>query len=76
MFTSPAEHAAAALSVAQMWDQLTDVTSGSAYVNYLDAHMPNWAQAYYGDNLARLRQVVRCYDPGRLFTFAHAITPG
>jgi hypothetical protein len=72
--TSPADWAAAASSVAEMRDQLTGIVGGGGYVNYIDASMPNWAQAYYGDNLTRLRQVARRYDPDRLFTFAQAIT--
>jgi FAD/FMN-containing dehydrogenase len=71
--TSPAQRVAAARSVAEMRDQLTDVLGGSGYVNYIDAGMPDWAQAYYGDNLTRLRQVAQRYDPDRLFTFPQAI---
>jgi FAD/FMN-containing dehydrogenase len=57
-----------------MRDQLTPIVGGGAYVNYIDAGMPNWAQAYYGDNLTRLRQVAQRYDPDQLFTFPQAIT--
>jgi FAD/FMN-containing dehydrogenase len=71
--TSPAQRAAAARSVASMRDQLTGVLGGGGYVNYIDAGMPDWAQAYYGDNHARLRQVAQRYDPDRLFTFPQAI---
>ncbi|HEX6404858.1 MAG TPA: FAD-binding oxidoreductase [Pseudonocardiaceae bacterium] len=71
--TSPAQRAAAVTSVAEMRDQLTGVLGGGGYVNYIDAGMPNWAQAYYGDNLARLREVAQRYDPDRLFTFPQAI---
>jgi hypothetical protein len=45
--TSPSDRAAAASSVAEMRDQLTPIVGGGAYVNYIDASMPNWAQAYY-----------------------------
>jgi hypothetical protein len=72
--TSPAGRAAAASSVAQMRDQLTGLVGGGAYVNYIDPSMPNWAHAYYGDNLTRLHEVARRYDPDRLFTFPQAIT--
>ncbi|MFN2478180.1 MAG: FAD-binding oxidoreductase [Pseudonocardiaceae bacterium] len=72
--TSPTGRAAAASSMAQIRDQLTGIVGGGAYVNYIDAGMPNWAQAYYGDNLTRLRQVAQRYDPDRLFTFPQAIT--
>jgi FAD/FMN-containing dehydrogenase len=71
--TSPTGRAAAASSMAQMRDQLAGIVGSGAYVNYLDAGMPNWARAYYGDNLTRLRQVAQRYDPDRLFTFPQAI---
>jgi FAD/FMN-containing dehydrogenase len=71
--TSPAQRAIAEKSVAGMRDQLTGVLGGGGYVNYIDAGMPNWAQAYYGDNLSRLRQIAQRYDPGRLFSFPQAI---
>jgi hypothetical protein len=71
--TSPAQRAAAAQSVAGMRDQLTGVLGGGGYVNYIDASMPDWAQAYYGDNLDRLRRVAQRYDPDRLFSFPQAI---
>jgi berberine-like enzyme/FAD binding domain-containing protein len=72
--TSPIQQAAAASSVAEMRDQLTGIVGDGGYVNYIDASMPNWAQAYYGDNLPRLRQIAQRYDPDRLFTFAQALT--
>ncbi len=71
--TSPAQRAAATRSVASMRDQLTGMLGGGGYVNYIDAGMPNWAQAYYGGNHPRLRQVAQRYDPDRLFSFPQAI---
>jgi FAD/FMN-containing dehydrogenase len=72
--TSPADQVSAASSVAQMRDELTGILGGGGYVNYIEASMPNWGPAYYGDNLTRLRQIAQRYDPGRLFTFPQAIT--
>jgi FAD/FMN-containing dehydrogenase len=52
---------------------LTGIVGDGAYVNYLEDSMPNWAQAYYGDNLPRLRQVAQRYDPNRVFIFPQGI---
>ncbi|HEX5115203.1 MAG TPA: FAD-binding oxidoreductase [Pseudonocardiaceae bacterium] len=71
--TTVAGHAAAARQVSAVRDALTPVTGGGAYVNYIDAAMPDWATAYYGDNLPRLRTTAQRYDPDRVFTFAQAV---
>jgi FAD/FMN-containing dehydrogenase len=71
--TTVAGHAAAAKEVSAVRDALTPVLGNNAYVNYIDATMPDWATAYYGDNLARLRTVARHYDPNSVFTFAQAV---
>ncbi len=49
----------------------------TGYVNYLDPEMPDWARAYYGTNLGRLRRVTRKYDPEGVFAFPQGLSePG
>jgi hypothetical protein len=39
-----------------------------AYVNYADASLKNYQQAYFGSNAGRLAQARATYDPHGFFT--------
>ena len=47
--------------------------SGFAYVNYIDAKLPDWQRAYYGANLDRLIRIKAATDPKGLLAFAQGI---
>ncbi|WP_405682967.1 FAD-binding oxidoreductase [Streptomyces sp. NBC_00057] len=49
-------------------------SNGESYVNYLDRVLPDWADAYYKENLTRLREVKKHYDPNNFFRFAQSIS--
>jgi len=46
-----------------------------AYVNVPNADDPDFATAYWGANVARLREVKATYDPHQVFRFEQGITP-
>jgi FAD/FMN-containing dehydrogenase len=47
--------------------------SGGAYQNFTDRSQDNWPRAYYGENLERLVEVKRTWDPNNLFRFPQSI---
>jgi FAD/FMN-containing dehydrogenase len=53
-------------------DSLLPYTRGS-YVNYQDDSIKNRLQAYYEDNLPRLMEIKRKYDPDNFFKFQQSI---
>jgi hypothetical protein len=76
----PASQSAAKVSADITWlhgfrDAMTPYVGNTAYVNYADAQLRDWQQAYYGANYARLQAVKQRYDPEQLFTFPQAVIP-
>lgn len=47
----------------------------AAYPGYVDPHMPNGAEAYWGSNLPRLRQIKEEIDPNNVFRNPQSPTP-
>jgi FAD/FMN-containing dehydrogenase len=43
--------------------------SGGVYANYVQADLPDFGTAYYGDHYQRLRDVKAIYDPSHTFQF-------
>ena len=65
--------AASGPAVLAVQQALAPLVGTGAYVNYLNPGQRDWASAYYGANLTRLRTVIRKYDPDRVFDFAQSV---
>jgi FAD/FMN-containing dehydrogenase len=59
--------------VGEIRDGLGALVGNTGYVNYIDPAMPNWAEAYYGENLPRLKGIVKHFDPDAVFAFPQGI---
>ena len=53
--------------------RMTPYLGNGAYVNYCDASLTGWQQAYWGSNYARLQSVKAAIDPEGLFDFPQAV---
>ena len=45
----------------------------SAYVNYADRTLTDYAAAYWGPNLAQLSKIKKSYDPHNIFSFPQSV---
>jgi len=72
-WTRPADAALGVGWVASARKAVRPFISGQAYQNYIDPTLADWQAAYYGSNLARLRDVKARYDPDRVFRFPQGI---
>ncbi len=55
------------------WTKMRPYVSGQAYQNYIDPTLKGWQQAYYAENLPRLKATRRRVDPDHYFNFPQAI---
>ncbi len=72
-WTDPADAARGVAWVKSARTSVRPFISGQAYQNYIDPTLDDWQAAYYGSNLARLRDVKARYDPDRVFRFPQGI---
>jgi hypothetical protein len=61
--------------VNQMRKEMRPWSTNGAYLNYTDALISDWPQAYYGNNYVELQKLKRQYDPENFFRFAQSIQP-
>lgn len=73
--TAAAPHEPGRRWLSQSWSLAHPFGSGGAYPNFPDPELPDWGQAYYGENYRRLRHVKAAYDPGNMFRFHQSLPP-
>lgn len=49
------------------WELAHAHGAGGVYPNFPDTDLPAWDRAYHGDNLGRLLEIKRAYDPDNFF---------
>jgi FAD/FMN-containing dehydrogenase len=59
----------------QLYGAMRPYVSGEAYVNYCDTDLQDWETAYWGDNLGRLKQIKKSFDPENVFQHAQSVLP-
>jgi FAD/FMN-containing dehydrogenase len=60
-------------SMRALHDSTRSCFSGHAYVNYPDLDLKDYAAAYWGDNLVRLKKIKAAADPDNIFRHAQSI---
>ncbi len=75
IWDEPAEAALRLSQLRRLYHSMRPYVSGAAYVNYCDSEIENWAEAYWGRNLIRLKAIKSRFDPDNLFHHDQSIPP-
>jgi FAD/FMN-containing dehydrogenase len=59
--------------MSKFYGSLRPYMSGGAYVNYRDLELRDFAAAYWGANLPRLKQIKAAFDPSDVFHHAQSV---
>ena len=70
---SAAETAQRLAAMRTFYAAMRPYVSGAAYVNYCDLDLAEYATAYWGQNLPRLKQIKSAFDPGNVFKHAQSV---
>jgi FAD/FMN-containing dehydrogenase len=69
----PADTPTRLAEMSALYAAMRPYVSGGAYVNYCDIDLVDWPQAYWGENLMRLKAIKSAFDPQNLFTHAQSV---
>ena len=67
------QEAASLAWIDQLQADLSPCIPPNAYINYVDADLPDWPTTYYTGALARLQAIKAKYDPENYFSFPQSI---
>jgi FAD/FMN-containing dehydrogenase len=73
VWSNPADTQKRLDDMRQFYASLRPYMSGSAYVNYCDLELSDYATAYWGENLPRLKQIKAVFDPANVFRHAQSV---
>ena len=72
-WSSPADTPQRLADMRGLYAAIRPYVSGGAYINYCDLDLADWQNAYWGPNLARLKQIKSAFDPGNVFRQAQSV---
>jgi FAD/FMN-containing dehydrogenase len=75
-WTHAADTPAHLAQVANVYAAMRPYMPSASYVNYCDLDLPDFANAYWGANLARLSTIKKACDPGNVFRHAQSVPVG
>jgi FAD/FMN-containing dehydrogenase len=75
-WSNPADTPQRLADMRDLYTAMRPYVSGAAYVNYCDLDLSDWQNAYWGANLARLKQIKSAFDPANVFRHAQSVPPG
>jgi hypothetical protein len=74
-WTSPSDTPRRLSDMRSCYAAMRPYVSGAAYVNYCDLDLADWQNAYWGQNLTRLKQIKSSFDPDNIFRHAQSVPP-
>ena len=72
-WTSPSDTPRHLSDMRSCYAAMRPYVSGAAYVNYCDLDLADWQNAYWGQNLTRLKQIKSSFDPDNVFRHAQSV---
>jgi FAD/FMN-containing dehydrogenase len=72
-WSAAADTAVRLARIKKVYDAMRPFVGNAAYVNYCDIDQSTFASAYWGQNLARLKQIKQTVDPGNFFKHGQSV---